>query len=213
MAKPSYEDLELANRLIRLQQHRSYCESEPVPIRPQGRVFLEPFRQLVTFLAPVILVAWFAHQISIYTIAATTPVAIFIGYLLDRQLKWSINRKRDREHDRDRGRYHAVRTLSYTLSLPPSDITLKMIENMAIDFEIESTWRAPKEKRRLEAMRASAKKRDVPPEVQLGTGLAAGSALPYAVIETTFLDSIIDEPSTRHCEPDSWIVNRRQAFQ
>lgn len=195
MVKPSYEDLQLAYQLLRRQQNRPYWGSEPVPIRPLGRVFLEPFRQLTTFVAPVVLVAWFAHEISIYTVAATTPVAILLGYLLDRQLKWSINRKQDRELDRDRGRYHAVRTLSFTLSLPPSEITLRLIENMAIDFVGESNRRASMERQRLEAMRTSMKKQSMIGDTQLSSNPTAGAALAAAATETTFSDSIIDEPS------------------
>ncbi|RYE41430.1 MAG: hypothetical protein EOP24_36955 [Hyphomicrobiales bacterium] len=153
MAKPRYEDLQIAHLLVCQQQDRSYWLAQPVPSAPIGRVFLEPLRQLSTFLLPLSLIAWCAYQYGFYTITTTLPAAFLLGFLLDRQLCWSIRRKQRRQADIDRGRYEAVGKLSQTLALPPSAITLDMIEAMAREFKVESARRTQLATSRIEAER------------------------------------------------------------
>ncbi len=141
MAKPRYEDLQIAHLLVCQEQDRSYWLAQPVPTAPIGRVFLEPLRQLCTFLLPLSLIGWCSYQYGVYTIITSLPAAFLLGCLLDRQLCWSIRRKKSKQANLDRGRYRAVRELSQTLALPPSAITLDMIEAMAREFKVESARR------------------------------------------------------------------------
>jgi len=126
-----FDDLELAHALIGKGQDPAYWAAYPIPRRPLGRVFLEPWRQLATFLLPVALVGCCLAGLGISTIFLTLPSALLMGWLLDRQLQRAIQKKMTVELELDKDRYRVVRILSASLRVPPEMLTLDLVQSMA----------------------------------------------------------------------------------
>lgn len=207
MKTPSYEDLQLAHRLISSGQRRIYWEQHPIPICPIGKVFLEPIRQILTFLFPIALLVGVPYHTSLHMIVATIPVALLVGYLLDLQVSWSIKKKRARECNQDRGRYSIVRRLSFTLDIAPEKITLDMVEKMAHEFQVVSAQRINQEKERLRSQGRKSTTQSLVDDEQLSapainrTWAAAGTGVAASYL------SEAEEPSNQYWEPSFEAVN------
>lgn len=128
---PCFDDLKLAQELMQEGQNKVYWSICPVPKRPLGRVFLEPLRQIAAVLVPLSIIAYCIFSIGLETVWLTVPLGIVLGCLLDRQVEGAIKKQLIIDRELDRGRYSAVRTLSYSLEIPPEEITLQLIENLA----------------------------------------------------------------------------------
>lgn len=128
-------DLRIAADLIGRRQIAQYWADHPTPLRPLGRVKYEGLRQLATFILPLLLIgAGMLAAKTLLALVALVPAGLALGYLLDRKLKSDIAKMRGKDDTIDRGRYAAVRQLSASTGIPASEITLKMIQKMALDF-------------------------------------------------------------------------------
>lgn len=215
MTKPSYDDLELAHWLLSKNQQSDYWTRHPIPIRPIGRLFLEPIRELCTFLAPLALITTVTYKLGVLAFLPSIPVALLLGYLLDLHLSWSIRRKRDREYARDRGRYQIVRALSHRLSLPPAEITLDLVKTMARDFEAISKERARQNqelisRKKQEQLKAEGRKNNTQNSVhdeQLSLPTINRTRAAAATGVAASYLSEAEEPSNQYWEPSFGAVN------
>lgn len=129
------EDLRIAADLIGRRPIAKYWADHPTPLRPLGRLKNEGLRQLATFLFPFLLLAGGAYLAqTLVALVLLVPASLVLGYLLDKKLKNDIRAMRAKDDEIDRGRYEAVRVLCARTGLAPEEITLKLIEKMAMDF-------------------------------------------------------------------------------
>lgn len=128
-----YEDLVIARDLIARGQNVVYWLRYPKPAAPLGHIRYEGTRQIATFLLPLLLMAAGVLAWGWATLWITTPLGLALGYAMDRRLQADIRKTRARDEAIDCGRYRAVQILSAHLGIPPEEITLEMVQKMAID--------------------------------------------------------------------------------
>lgn len=176
-----YEMLEAAYNLMERGQTVAYWEKVPVPKRPVGRVRFEVVRQVMTFAVPVVGIVGAALTHGLKGALFALPVAVAVGYALDKQLTMAINSKRRADEAVDAGRYRTVKWLSEQMGMAPEEITLDVVRKMAKDFIIvqsavdKEVARRAAAKKEAEA-RAAERRRDGKSSGRFAAGGAATAA-------------------------------------
>lgn len=131
-----FELLKVAHSLVDRGQNVAYWTNVRVPLRPLGVVRFEVARQVATFAVPLAGLGWAYMHYALGGLVLGVPVAWFIGYLLDQELRHAINSRCRLDERIDAGRYRAVNWLSKQMGMRPEDITLDVIAKMDRDYII-----------------------------------------------------------------------------
>lgn len=113
-----------------------------IPLRPDGIMRYELTHQLATFLVPGVLL-WLFSQLwggGLFWGAPTflvwgLPVAVYVGYRLDKWYQKRLAWARRVAVSLDEGRYHAVQLISSRTVLKPEEFTFQVAVKMAREYE------------------------------------------------------------------------------
>lgn len=140
-------DREIAYEALRTNssQDERYWADISVPIRPDGRVDLEPLWQIAVFAVPVWLMMEAYLAFGIKGLFFSGPFAILFGWLQGSILADVIRKKEDEQCERDRGRYRIVQKLSQSFDIEPHHVTLPLVRALAALHRDELNRRAQAE--------------------------------------------------------------------
>lgn len=160
-----------------------WLKSPLSPFKPIGHIPFEWVLQLATFLIPicVLLLAW-AQWAETYFWGVPTfvlwalPVALRIGWVLDNRYNRWLSMAVTQAQAEDGGRYQAVNFISRRTGIQPADLTLEVVEKMAVRYVEECQRQDPLKRQAAQATAAAASARKSYSAEATTVGLAAAGA-------------------------------------